>query len=171
MHDVICYTDGGCAPTNPGIGGWGIIMTCPDLGIRKDMSGGVTLTTNNRMELTAAIKALESVNANRVSSITICTDSKYVTEAFNQRWIYGWVNSNWKNGNLLNLDLWQHLYTLTQKLMQTVTIKFVWVKGHNGHEMNEAVDKLCAVGRASATESDPGYNPPKKQPNQTELAL
>lgn len=166
MYNVICYTDGGCAP-NPGIGGWGVKLMCPEINLSKELFGGCTLSTNNRMELTAAIKALESLNPSKISSVTLHTDSKYVTDAFNQKWIDGWVRSNWKNGTLLNLDLWQTLYSLTRQY----TVTFVWVKGHNGDLNNEIVDKLCANGRASAIYPDAGYQPPKKTDQQTALAL
>lgn len=151
--DIEIYTDGGCAPSNPGIGGWGAVLLCNTIKYRKDISGGYTWTTNNRMELTAAISALESLNPNKTDKVTIYADSQYVVNAFNKKWLVGWKKSNWKNGKLLNIDLWQKLSALVDQYSPT----FVWVKAHDGNEMNECADALCEVGRDSELLDDSVY--------------
>ncbi len=136
MKEVSLYTDGACRG-NPGKGGWGAILV---YGIyEKEMSGGEPLTTNNRMELMAAISGLEALK--EPCKVTLYSDSKYLVDAFNEGWIYSWRDAGWKRGKdaLKNPDLWARLYELTEKNR----VKFIWVKGHNGHGYNERCDKLA----------------------------
>lgn len=134
---VEIFTDGACSG-NPGIGGWGVLLRYKD--IEKELSGGETLTTNNRMELTAVIKSLEALKTS--CNITLYTDSKYVMDGVTN-WIHNWKKNNWKTSNkksdVKNVDLWLRL----DQLIQTHEIRWVWVKGHNGHPENERVDTLA----------------------------
>ena len=137
MKKVEIYTDGACSG-NPGKGGWGAVMVYK--GIEKEISGGEAQTTNNRMELTAVIKALKLLN--EPCEVTLTTDSKYVCDAVNQGWVYGWKKNGWKKADkkpALNVDLWEELLPL----LDTHKVEFVWVKGHNGHPYNERCDKLA----------------------------
>lgn len=136
MKEVSLYTDGACRG-NPGRGGWGAILVYGKF--EKEMSGGEAETTNNRMELLAAISGLEALK--EPCSVTLYSDSKYLVDAFLQGWIESWRTAGWRRGRdeLKNPDLWRRLYELTQKH----EVKFVWVKGHNGHGYNERCDKLA----------------------------
>ena len=129
---VEIYTDGACSG-NPGPGGWGAILRAGKH--EKELSGGEENTTNNRMELTAAIKALEALN--RRSTIDLYTDSSYVQQGITQ-WIHGWKAKNWPE-RIKNKDLWQELDELTKKHVVT----FHWLKGHAGHPDNERADRLA----------------------------
>ena len=124
---------------NPGRGGWGAILVYE--GREKELSGGEKSTTNNRMELTAAIEGLRAIKY--PCEVTLTSDSKYLVDAFNEGWVEGWRTHSWKRGReeLKNPDLWQQLYALTQKHRVT----FVWVKGHNGHDYNERCDALATA--------------------------
>lgn len=141
IPSVIAYTDGACSG-NPGPGGWGVVLISG--AHRKELSGGEVQTTNNRMELTAAIKALEALK--RSSRIEIVTDSTYVVRGMTE-WLHGWRRRGWRRagGELENRDLWQRLYELS--LTHEVTWK--WVRGHAGNELNEVADKLAvgAIGK------------------------
>ena len=131
------YTDGACSG-NPGPGGWGAVLRYK--GVEKELSGGEKDTTNNRMELTAVIKALEALKER--CSVTLYTDSKYVSDAFNQGWIYGWLKKDWKKSDgkpVLNKELWQRLYELWKKH----EIKLVWVKGHADNYYNNRCEALA----------------------------
>jgi len=131
------YTDGACSG-NPGPGGWGAVLHYR--GVEKELSGGERETTNNRMELTAAIKALEALKEK--CEITLYTDSKYLSDAFNQGWIYGWLKKGWKKSDgkpVLNQDLWQQLYAL----WKNHDITLVWVKGHADNPYNNRCDALA----------------------------
>jgi ribonuclease HI len=132
---VIIYTDGACDP-NPGPGGWAAILMYKDH--MKEMSGGEARTTNNRMELIAAIKALNSLK--RACSVTVHTDSQYLQRGVTQ-WMSGWKRRGWLRGTgkVKNLDLWQELDALTQKH----DVKWQWVPGHAGHQFNERCDELA----------------------------
>ena len=131
------YTDGACSG-NPGAGGWGAILRYG--GIEKDLSGAVAETTNNRMELTAVIEALKALR--RDCEIVIHTDSRYVMDGV-QEWLPNWKKNNWRTSNkksaVKNIDLWQEL----DQLLSKHKIRWIWVKGHNGHPENERVDKLA----------------------------
>ena len=136
MKEVSLYTDGACRG-NPGRGGWGAILVYGKF--EKEMSGGEAMTTNNRMELLAAISGLEALK--EPCSVTLYSDSKYLVDAFLQGWVESWRAAGWRRGKdeLKNPDLWMRLFELTEKH----EIKFVWVKGHNGHDYNERCDKLA----------------------------
>lgn len=142
MKDVYIFCDGGCRG-NPGIGGWATILqyTDPDGNlIEKELSGGNYQTTNNKMELTAAIKGLQALKEK--CNVTITTDSQYVVNGFNKGWIDSWVKNNWKTASkqpVKNQELWQDLLFL----VNLHSTKFVWVKGHNGHPENERCDALA----------------------------
>lgn len=138
MKEVSIYTDGACRG-NPGRGGWGAILVYGKH--ERELSGGEPVTTNNRMELIAAISGLEALR--EPCSVTLYSDSKYLVDAFLERWIYSWREHGWRRGRdeLKNPDLWERLYELTQ--IHKVT--FVWVKGHNGHSYNERCDALATA--------------------------
>lgn len=141
MTKVTIWTDGACSG-NPGPGGWGAILTCD--GHEKDLCGGEQLTTNNRMELTAAIMALEALK--RPCEIDLHTDSQYVKGGVTG-WIHGWKRNGWKTSDkkpVKNVDLWQQLDAAAQRH----TVTWHWVKGHAGHEMNERADELARQGMA-----------------------
>lgn len=137
MKKINIYTDGACSG-NPGPGGWGAVLVYND--IEKELSGSEKSTTNNRMELTAVIEALNALN--QPCEVTLTTDSKYVCDAINKEWVYGWKRNNWRKADkkpALNVDLWERLL----ELLKTHKVEFVWVKGHNGHKFNEICDKLA----------------------------
>ncbi|MBQ8869935.1 MAG: ribonuclease HI [Alphaproteobacteria bacterium] len=131
------FTDGACSG-NPGIGGWGVLLRYKD--IEKELSGGELETTNNRMELTAVIEALKALKT--VCNITLYTDSKYVMCGITE-WLENWKKNGWKTSNkkndVKNVDLWQQL----DELIKHHEIRWIWVKGHNGHLENERVDTLA----------------------------
>ena len=137
MSIIEVFTDGACSG-NPGPGGWGVILRYK--GTEKELSGGAPETTNNRMELTAVIEALKALK--RECDVVIHTDSRYVMDGV-QQWLPNWKQNGWKTSNkkspVKNVDLWQELDTLLQKH----NIRWIWVKGHNGHEENERVDRLA----------------------------
>lgn len=135
------YTDGSCQG-NPGPGGWGVLFRAIEnnkIIKEKKLSGKEGSTTNNRMELTAAIKALETLS--KSASITIHTDSKYVKNGIT-KWIKNWETNNWKtsqNKNVKNKDLWIQLRKLTERH----NIEWVWVKAHSDNEGNDIADRLA----------------------------
>ena len=134
---VIIYTDGACSG-NPGPGGWGAILMYKNA--KKEISGGNKSTTNNIMEITAVIEALKCLKVE--SEVQVYSDSAYTVNAFNQKWIYGWMKNVWKtsNGdNVKNKELWQELYSLTQKHK----VEFIKVKGHADNEYNNRCDELA----------------------------
>ena len=137
MPEVEIYTDGACSG-NPGAGGWGAILRYGQ--IEKELSGGEKETTNNRMELTAVIEALKALK--KPCTITLYTDSRYVMDGVNE-WLPNWKVNGWRTANkktqVKNIDLWQSL----ESFLKIHKIKWVWVKGHNGHPENERVDKLA----------------------------
>jgi len=140
---IIIYTDGGCRG-NPGIGGWGVWLRYGDHD--KKLNGGEKETTNNRMELTAAIKALEALKYNNIS-IELYTDSKYVMSGINE-WISNWKAKGWKTSNkkpVKNVDLWQRLDDLNTKH----NVDWHWVKGHSGNKGNEMADELANLAMDS----------------------
>lgn len=133
------YTDGACSG-NPGPGGWGAILRWN--GHEKEISGGEPDTTNNRMEMMAVIKGLEALN-HETKAITIYTDSKYVKQGV-EEWLEGWKARGWKSASkkpVKNQDLWEQIDSLIQRF----DVRFIWVKGHSGHEFNERVDKLAVA--------------------------
>lgn len=136
---VDIYTDGSCSG-NPGPGGYGVILVCK--GKEKVLSGGEKLTTNNRMELTAAIVGLSALN--RPCTVTLYSDSQYLVNAVNQGWLEGWESRSWRKADkspVLNDDLWKQLSPLLKKH----TVTFVWVRGHDGHQYNERCDALAVA--------------------------
>ena len=138
---VTIHTDGACSG-NPGPGGWGAVMRYGDA--EKELSGGAPETTNNRMELMAAISALEALA--RPTEITIVTDSNYVKNGITG-WIYGWKKNGWKNAAkkpVKNAELWQRLDAANARHQVT----WEWVKGHAGHPENERADELARAGMA-----------------------
>jgi len=136
MKQVNLYTDGACRG-NPGKGGWGAILVYGKY--EKEMSGGERETTNNRMELLAAIEGLSALK--EPCLVTLYSDSKYLTDAYLEKWIYAWEAENWRGGKVKNIDLWQKLLALTR----IHKVSFVWVKGHNGHPYNERCDRLATA--------------------------
>ena len=144
MVKLVAYTDGACSG-NPGPGGWGAVLLAFDgdeIVKRKELNGGAAETTNNRMELQAAIEALNALE--RPSKITVVTDSVYVKDGIT-KWIHGWKAKGWKKkGGLKNIELWQALDEATQRH----DIVWEWIKGHAGHEHNERADELAREGMA-----------------------
>lgn len=155
MPDLYAWTDGACSG-NPGPGGWGVLMRALDGATvvkEREMSGGEALTTNNRMELMAAIAALETLS--RPSAITIVTDSAYVKNGVTE-WIAGWKRKGWRTAGgppVKNVDLWQRLDAARER--HDVTWR--WIKGHAGHDENERADALARAGMAP-------YKPQKAEP-------
>jgi len=146
MTDLFAYTDGACSG-NPGPGGWGALMVAKDGDTvlkTRELSGGEADTTNNRMELLAAINALEALE--RPSEITVVTDSVYVKNGVTS-WIHGWKKNGWKTAAkkpVKNDDLWRRLDDAQARHMVT----WEWVKGHAGHPENERADELARQGMA-----------------------
>ena len=142
MSDAVeVWTDGACSG-NPGPGGWGAILTYN--GVEKELSGGEQLTTNNRMELMAAIAALEALK--RPCTVALHTDSQYLRQGITG-WIHGWKKNGWKTADkkpVKNAELWQRLETALGRHK----IEWKWVKGHAGDEMNERADALARAGMA-----------------------
>lgn len=137
--NLIAYTDGACKG-NPGPGGWGVFIQ--QNGHEQELWGGENPTTNNRMELTAAIKALEAINPKQ--EISLYTDSNYVRQGITQ-WIYNWKRNGWKTSTkqpVKNVDLWQQL----DALVQSRVVDWHWVKGHSGDYGNEKADLLANRG-------------------------
>ena len=139
MKKINIFTDGACSG-NPGPGGWCAILRYETA--EKVLSGGEKLTTNNRMELTAVIKALSALK--EPCAVTLVTDSKYVSDAVGKRWVYGWQARGWKksdNKPALNADLWEKLLFL----LKIHSVEFVWIKGHAGHPENERCDRTAVA--------------------------
>ena len=138
-ESIEIFTDGACKG-NPGRGGWGALLR---FGAReKELFGGEALTTNNRMELTAVIRALEALN--KRCAVRVHTDSKYVQKGISE-WIIGWKKRGWKTADkkpVKNVDLWLQL----DQLASQHDIEWLWVKGHSGHEGNEHADRLANQG-------------------------
>lgn len=139
MKTVTLYTDGACSG-NPGPGGWGAILSYN--GVRKELSGGEKSTTNNRMELTAVIRGLQALKEPCI--VELYSDSKYVIDALQKGWAWGWKKKNWVKSDkkpAINPDLWEELLKIT-----TVhELRYHWVKGHADNPMNNRCDEL-AVG-------------------------
>lgn len=158
MH-VVAYTDGS-SRGNPGPGGYGAVLVyvAPNgTEHRKELSAGYRRTTNNRMELLGAIAALEALT--RPCAVELHSDSQYVVNAFNKHWVEGWQRRGWKTANkqpVKNPDLWQRLLVA----MEPHEVRWVWVKGHAGHELNERADELatCAAdGKSGPLGVDEGF--------------
>ena len=146
MPDLFAYTDGACSG-NPGPGGWGVLLIARDgdaVVKERELSGGEAETTNNRMELMAAIMALESLS--RSADITIVTDSAYVKNGVTG-WIHGWKRNGWRTADkkpVKNVELWQRL----EAAQARHRVDWRWIKGHAGHEENERADALARAGMA-----------------------
>ena len=140
MKKVCIYTDGACSG-NPGPGGWAAILSC--MGHEKELSGGEAETTNNRMELLAAISALEALR--EPCEVELWTDSQYLSRAINEGWLENWKRRGWKRkeGELKNPELWRRL----DALLGEHKVAVGWVKGHDGHEYNERCDALAVAQR------------------------
>ena len=146
MAELFAYTDGACSG-NPGPGGWGAILVARDGGTeirRRELNGGAPVTTNNRMELMAAISALEALE--RPSPITLVTDSIYVKDGIT-KWVHGWKRNGWKTAAkkpVKNEELWRRL----DEAVSRHQVAWEWVKGHAGHPENERADELVREGMA-----------------------
>ncbi|MBU2941277.1 ribonuclease HI [Shimia thalassica] len=146
MADLFAYTDGACSG-NPGPGGWGVLMRAMDGNTvikERDLSGGAPETTNNQMELMAAIMALEALS--KPSRITVITDSTYVKNGVTG-WIFGWKKNGWKTASrkpVKNAELWKRL----DAAQAGHQVTWEWVKGHAGHPENERADELARAGMA-----------------------
>ncbi|MFL9484639.1 ribonuclease HI [Chitinophagaceae bacterium LWZ2-11] len=149
-HPLIIYTDGS-SRGNPGPGGYGIVMMWGEK--RKELSAGYRLTTNNRMELLAVIVALESLTRQNIP-LTICTDSQYVVNSIEKKWLDGWMRNDFKGGKK-NKDLWTRYYHLAKKFK----VKMRWVKGHADNPFNNRCDELAtqAADNRSNLLVDVGY--------------
>ncbi|WP_417268946.1 ribonuclease HI [Celeribacter sp.] len=146
MPEIHAWTDGACSG-NPGPGGWGVLMRAmkgSEIIKERELNGGEADTTNNRMELLAAINALETLT--RPTDITITTDSAYVKNGVTG-WIHGWKRNGWKTSNkkpVKNVDLWQRI----DAAQETHNVTWKWIKGHAGHAENERADELARAGMA-----------------------
>ncbi len=141
MSEVTIYTDGACSG-NPGPGGWGAILISGEH--RKELNGGEAETTNNRMELTAAIEALNALK--RPCTVALYTDSVYVRDGIT-KWIHGWRRNGWRTADkkpVKNAELWQAL----EQALKRHKVDWHWVKGHAGHPENERADELAREGLA-----------------------
>lgn len=146
MPELFAYTDGACSG-NPGPGGWGVLLIAREgdaVVKERELSGGEALTTNNRMELLAAISALETLA--KPSEITVVTDSAYVKNGVTE-WIHGWKRNGWRTAGkdpVKNVELWQRL----DEAAARHKVQWRWIKGHAGHEENERADALARAGMA-----------------------
>ena len=148
MKHVTIYTDGACSG-NPGAGGWGTILDYQ--GRRKELSGGEAHTTNNRMELTAVIEGLKALK--EPCSVTVITDSQYVSNGITLGWAKSWRANNWPKKDkkpALNPELWEELL----KLIDKHDVKIEWIKGHAGHPENERCDELAVEQSRRYQEND-----------------
>jgi ribonuclease HI len=156
MPALFAYTDGACSG-NPGPGGWGVLMIAregEEVVKTRELKGGEADTTNNRMELLAAISALEALS--RATSITLITDSAYVKNGVSQ-WIHGWKRNGWRTADkkpVKNVDLWQRLDAAQARH----SVRWEWIKGHAGHPENERADELARAGMAP-------FKPKKAKPD------
>jgi ribonuclease HI len=154
LKKVTIYTDGACLG-NPGPGGYGVVLLYGEQ--RKELSGGYRLTTNNRMEILAAIKGLEALKS--ACEVTLYSDSQYLVNAISKGWARRWQANGWKRNpreKALNPDLWEKLL----KLCARHEVSFVWVRGHANNAENERCDALSKEAAArNDLEADPGYNP------------
>lgn len=148
MVQVDLFTDG-AAKGNPGPGGYGSILRSG--AHEKELSGGFYHTTNNRMELMAVIVGLEALKSS--CEVRVVSDSKYVVDAFNLRWIDGWKRRSW--AKVKNPDLWKRLL----KAMEPHKVRYEWVRGHNDHPENERCDRLAVAASLKPTAQDFGFQP------------
>lgn len=152
MKRVTIYTDGACLG-NPGPGGYGVVLLYD--GRRKELSDGFRQTTNNRMEILAAVKGLEALR--EPCEVTLCTDSQYLVNAVEKGWARRWRANGWRRNKrepALNADLWERLLKLTDKH----AVRFRWVRGHAGNSENERCDRLAVQAASSQPDQrDAGY--------------
>ena len=149
MRSVKAYTDGACSG-NPGPGGWGVVLQFGDH--ERELKGGESDTTNNRMELTAAIEALKALK--EPCHIALTTDSTYVKDGIT-KWLSNWKRNGWKTATkkpVKNQDLWQQL----EDCVAQHTVEWLWVKGHSGHPENERADTLANEGMSALKRNDRG---------------
>ena len=153
MKHVEIFTDGACSG-NPGKGGYGVILSYN--GVRKELSAGFECTTNNRMEILAAIMGLAMLK--EPCRVTLYSDSKYLTDSVNKKWIQSWQKNGWKNSKkeaVKNLELFEELI----RLINIHNVEFVWVKGHDGHPENERCDFLAtSAAKGENLRIDTGYS-------------
>jgi ribonuclease HI len=166
MTEVFLYTDGGCEP-NPGNGGYGALLVCGNQ--ITEISGGFKQTTNNRMELFAAIAGLEALTL--PCQVTLVSDSKYLVDAMTLAWAKRWQANDWwrtKKERAVNADLWERLLALCERHR----VVFKWVKGHAGHEQNERCDVLAMTAlKQPDLPADTGYAPRPEEPQALQLTL
>lgn len=159
MKRVEIYTDGACRG-NPGPGGWAAILVCGKK--EKELTGGEPQTTNNRMELTAAIEGLRALK--QPSKVTLYSDSRYLVDGMTKGWARSWRARGWKRSSrepALNADLWAQLLELSEKHQVT----FVWLRGHAGDPENERCDQLSVQAASRpGLPPDPGYRPDPQPP-------
>jgi ribonuclease HI len=165
LPEVTIYTDGGADP-NPGAGGWAAILIDPASGAARELSGGESRATNNRMELTAAIRALEALKV--PCRVRIYTDSQYLRKGITE-WLPGWIARGWrrKEGVLQNEDLWRRL----AELIQAHPIRWDWVKGHAGNKWNERADVLATIEIRKQRGERAGAELPPAEPPAAEVFL
>lgn len=145
---ITIYTDGACSG-NPGPGGFGVILRCA--GYEKEISDGYACTTNNRMELLAVISGLEAIKWDH-ADVTIWSDSSYVVDAVEKGWVFSWESKGF--AKKANPDLWQRFLNVYRKH----SVRFQWIKGHNGHPENERCDRMAvAASQSSCPKEDSGY--------------
>ncbi len=140
---IFIYADGACSG-NPGPGGWGTVLKCPARSLEKHLSGAEANTTNNRMELRAVIEGLSALK--KPCTVTVVTDSRYIVDAFQKRWLAGWQKNGWRTASkqpVKNIELWQELL----QAMSPHTVSWQWIRGHNGHPENEIADSLAVKAR------------------------
>jgi ribonuclease HI len=160
MKNVVIYTDGGCIG-NPGPGGYGVVLI--HAGVRRELTGGYRLTTNNRMELTAAIQGLSVLD--EACTVQLYSDSRYLVDAVTKGWLNGWRTHGWRKSDrqkVLNVDLWQQFAGLLERHQVNLT----WVEGHSGDPNNERCDRLSR--RAAAMKDLPqdlGYENTTRNPS------
>lgn len=161
MKKIELYTDGACRG-NPGPGGWGCILVYGKH--RREFSGGEAETTNNRMELTAAIEGLSALK--EPCEVTLTSDSRYLVDAVTLGWLHEWRQKNWRRGSrgaVKNPELWEKLAAL----LEIHRVNFVWVKGHDGHPENERCDEL-ATAEADKYKPTPSDGEEKGKRGETE---
>lgn len=145
---VQIFPDGACSP-NPGVGGWAAILISPKHGVMREISGAEAVTTNNRMELLAAIRGLEALK--QPSVVELSTDSQYVQRAFTEGWLENWKRNGWRTSArkpVENADLWREL----DRLSTVHQIEWKWVRGHAGHPENKRADELAVEARKRLAE-------------------
>lgn len=148
---ISLYTDG-AARGNPGPGGYGIVLEWPEKRYRKEFAEGFKHTTNNRMELLAVIEGLRKLKSDGMQ-VTVYTDSKYVADAVEKKWVFGWERKTFKDRK--NADLWKQFLIEYRKHQ----VRFVWIKGHNNHPQNERCDALAvAASKQPNLKEDSGFN-------------